>query len=133
MILLKILSGTQAGAEKVARRFPVQVGRQAGAHLQLLDDGVWDSHFKIQLSRREGFTLTSRPEAPTRLNLEAFSGSVALRNGDIISAGSARIQFWLSPTRQPSRRVLEFMIWAGIAGVTLAQVWLIYWLLHLAG
>ena len=123
----------QAGTEMVTRRFPVLVGRQPGAGLQLGDPGVWDNHFQITLHRKAGFSLLPRAEAPTRINQDAVTGSTPLRNGDIITAGSAQIQFWLSPARQPSRQVLELLVWVGIAGVTLGQVWLIYWLLKIGG
>jgi hypothetical protein len=134
VILLKVLSGNQAGAEKVARRFPVQVGRQPGAYLQLQDAGVWDGHFKIELKRSAGFILTPRPEAPLQINGEPLAEANALlRNGDTITAGSARIQFWLSPVRQRSRVLTEYAIWVGIGAVALAQVGLIYWLFRLGG
>lgn len=134
MVLLKVISGNQAGTEKVARRFPVQVGRQPGADLQLLEAGVWDGHFKIDLKRGEGFILAPRSEAPLQINGEPLSGGNALlRNGDTITAGSARIQFWLSPVRQRSRVLTEYAIWAGIGAVALAQVGLIYWLFQLGG
>lgn len=134
MILLKVLSGNQAGTEKVARRFPVHVGRQSGADLQIQDPGVWDGHFKIDLKRGAGFVLASRSEASLQINGEPLQGGeILLRNGDTITAGSARLQFWLSPVRQRSRVLMEYGIWAGIGAVTLAQVWLIYWLLQLGG
>ena len=134
MILLKVLSGNQAGAEVVARRFPVHVGRQAGANLQIQEAGVWDGHFRIDLKRGAGFVLTARAEAPLQINGAPRTGEeVLLRNGDTITAGSARLQFWLSPVRQRARSVMEYAIWTGIGAVTLAQVWLIYWLLRLGG
>ena len=53
-----------------------------------------------------------------------------LRNGDTIDLGGARLQFWLSDTTQRGLRFREWLTWAGIAAVTLAQVALIYWLIY---
>ncbi len=134
MILLKVLLGIQAGAELVARRFPVHVGRQADADLQIQDPGVWDGHFQIVLKRGQGFLLKARPEAPLQINGAPCGGNdILLRNGDTITLGSARVQFWLSPVQQRSRSLLEYAIWIGIGTVTLAQVALIYWLMTLGG
>jgi len=125
MLLLKVFAGKEAGAEKVARRFPVLVGRQAGAHLQLEDLGVWEDHLRIEFQPREGFVVVSRPEAITTLNDVAIQRSV-VRNGDVIGVGSAKIRAWLSPVRQRSGAVREALIWTAAVLVTLVQVWLIY-------
>ncbi len=126
MLLLKVLSGSQAGTEKVARRFPFRVGRQAGAQLQLEDPGVWEDHFSVEFQPREGFILVARAEAITTLNGEAVQQRVTVRNGDIIGAGSAQVRAWLSPARQRSGMFREALIWAAVIGVTLSQIVLIY-------
>jgi hypothetical protein len=127
MILLKVLSGNKAGTEVVARRFPFNVGRQAAADLRLEDGGVWEDHFRIELSRKDGLLIFTRPEAVTTLNGEAIrEGTV--RNGDVIGAGSARMRAWLSSARQSSGMLREGLAWAVIVGVTLAQIVLIYFL-----
>jgi hypothetical protein len=53
-----------------------------------------------------------------------------LRNGDVIEAGSLKLQFWLSETRQVGLRLRESLTWVAIGLVCLAQVALIYWLLR---
>jgi hypothetical protein len=125
MLLLKVVSGGQAGAEKVVRRFPVRVGRQTGAHLQLEDAGVWDDHFRIEFQPREGLVLIARTDAVTTLNGVGVREAM-VRNGDLIGVGSATIRAWLSPVRQRSGTAREALIWTTIVGVTLAQVFLIY-------
>ena len=48
---------------QVARRFPVQIGRNAQAHLRLEDEGVWDDHARIELRHGEGFYLEAHEHA----------------------------------------------------------------------
>ncbi len=129
MIQLKVLSGKKAGTDWVARRFPVRIGRSAGADLQLEEDGVWDEHLQLTFDRTEGIVLSAQPNALASVNGQPVSQTV-LRNGDEIGIGSLRLQFWLSETRQAGLRFREGLTWAGIAAVSLGQVWLIYWLLH---
>ncbi len=129
MIQLQILSGRQAGVLWNARRFPVHVGRADANDLQLTDDGVWDKHFALALDRAEGFLLTAHPGAIVTVN-QAPVQTARLRNGDLITAGSAKLCFRLGETRQRSLRLREWFVWTLIAGVGLSQVALIYWLLQ---
>jgi pSer/pThr/pTyr-binding forkhead associated (FHA) protein len=129
MIQLKVLSGKKAGTSWVARRFPVRIGRSATSDLQLAEDGVWDEHLQLDFNRAEGIVLSAQPSALASVNGQPVH-QVVLRNGDAIEIGSLRMQFWLSETRQGGLRFREGLTWAGIAAVSLGQVWLIYWLLH---
>lgn len=129
MIQLQILSGQQAGIFWNARRFPVRVGRAAGNDLQLEEDGVWDEHFELTLVRAEGFTLSAHPGALVAVNQTPVQ-TVRLRNGDLITAGSAKMCFRLGETRQRGLRLREWFVWTLIIGICLAQVALIYWLLQ---
>jgi pSer/pThr/pTyr-binding forkhead associated (FHA) protein len=129
MIQLKVLSGKKAGTIWVARRFPVRIGRSAGADLQLEEDGVWDDHLQLDFNPAEGIVLSAQPDALVSVNGQPVRQAV-LRNGDAIEIGSLRMQFWLSETRQTGLRFREELTWAGIAAISLSQVGLIYWLLH---
>ena len=129
MVQLKVLSGKQAGTIWMARRFPVRIGRSAGTDLQLEEAGVWDDHLELGFDPAEGIVLRAQPDAMTFVNGEPVSQSV-LRNGDSIEIGSLKMQFCLSETRQAGLRFREGLTWAGIAGISLGQVGLIYWLLH---
>ena len=129
MVELRILSGKRAGTSWVARRFPVRVGRAPKDNLQLEEDGVWDQHCQLQLSRTEGFLLLARPEAPALVNGHPAE-RVLLRSGDLIQLGSVKLQFWLSANRQAALGLREWLTWIGIAGICLGQVGLIYWLLR---
>lgn len=129
MIQLQILSGQQAGVFWNARRFPVHVGRAGGNDLQLADDGVWDEHFELALNRAEGFLLSAHPGAIVMVN-QAPVQTTRLRNGDLITAGSAKLCFRLAETRQRGLRLREWFVWSLIIGVCLGQIALIYWLLQ---
>ena len=129
MVQLKVLSGKKAGTVWMARRFPVRIGRAAGADLQLDESGVWDQHLQLDLSPGEGFVLSAQPNTLASVNGQAIHQAL-LRNGDAIDIGSVTIQFWLAEARQRGLRFREGLTWAGVAAVTLGQVGLIYWLLH---
>jgi pSer/pThr/pTyr-binding forkhead associated (FHA) protein len=129
MVQLSVVSGKTAGTSLVVRRFPVRIGRSPDAHLRLEENGVWDNHLQLVLHRAEGFIMETAPNALAAVNGHQAQRAV-LRNGDIIEIGSARIQFWLSETRQGGLRLREGLIWAGIAAISLGQIALVYWLLR---
>jgi hypothetical protein len=129
MVLLKVLSGKKAGADWVARRFPIRIGRSAAADLQLEEGGVWDQHLQLDFSPVEGIVLSAQPNALTAVNGQPVDRTV-LRNGDAIDIGSLKLQFWLTETRQTGLRFREGLTWAGIATISIGQVGLIYWLLR---
>ncbi len=129
MIQLKILSGKKAGAAWLTRRFPVRIGRHAGADLQVEEEGVWERHVELSFHPGKGFLLQNRPEALTTVNGHA-ANEVLLRNGDVIGLGSLKLQFWLGETRQPGFGLRDALTWSGIAAVFFGQVGLIYWLVR---
>jgi len=124
MIQLNVLSGKKAGSRTVVRRFPFHVGRAPGNHLQLDDDGVWDQHLALEF-QSGGFNLAVAPDALVAVNSGPFQNQT-LRNGDIITVGSAKLQFWFAAARQRGLRLRELFVWALIAAVTVAQFALIY-------
>src|SRR4029077_16360073 len=111
------------------RRFPFRVGRAPENHLQLDDDGVWDRHLALEFQRNESFPLAVRPDALATVNNEPVQ-TAPLRNGDVISFGSVKIQFWLAAARQRGLRFREFFVWTLIILITLGQFVLIYWLIQ---
>jgi pSer/pThr/pTyr-binding forkhead associated (FHA) protein len=129
MIQLNVLSGKKAGAQLAARRFPFRIGRAPGNELQLDDDGIWDQHLILEFDRQQGFTLAIAPDALAAVNGEPVQTAV-LRSGDIITVGSARLQFWMAAARQRSLRLREAFVWTLLAAVTAGQFALIYWLLR---
>lgn len=129
MVQLHIISGKMAGDNLVVRHFPYSIGRAAENDYTLEDDGVWEQHLVLAFQAGEGFTLQTCGEAFAAVN-EQPQTHTRLRNGDIISFGSVKIQFWLSPVEQKSLRLREIAVWLLIAAVTLAQVFLIIHLLR---
>jgi pSer/pThr/pTyr-binding forkhead associated (FHA) protein len=129
MIQLNILLGKKAGTQPVARRFPFHIGRAAENELQLEDDGVWDQHLTLDFQPQSGFNLTTAPNALATVNAEPVQ-NVILRNGDTITVGSVKIQFWLTAARQGSLVIRESFVWALLVFVTLGQFALLYWLIR---
>jgi pSer/pThr/pTyr-binding forkhead associated (FHA) protein len=129
MIQLSILSGKKAGTQPVARRFPFRIGRASGNELQLEDDGVWDQHLTLEFQPQSGFNLTTAPNALATVNAAPVKNAV-LRNGDTITVGSVKIQFWLAAARQRSLLVRESFVWVLLVFVTIFQFTLLYWLVR---
>jgi pSer/pThr/pTyr-binding forkhead associated (FHA) protein len=129
MVQLNILSGKKAGTQSVVIRFPFRIGRAAGNELQLEDDGVWNQHLTLEFQPQSGFNLAASPNALATVNAAPVQ-NVILRNGDIIAAGSVKIQFWLAAARQKSLLVRESFVWALLLFVTLGQFVLLYWLIR---
>src|SRR5271170_4013601 len=129
MIQLNILSGKKAGTQPVARHFPFRIGRATGNELQLEDDGIWDQHLSLEFKPQSGFNLATAPNAIAAVNGESVQNKI-LRNGDTITVGSVKIQFWLAAARQGSLVARESFVWSLLLFVTLGQFALLYWLLR---
>jgi pSer/pThr/pTyr-binding forkhead associated (FHA) protein len=128
MIQFNVLSGKKAGSQTVVRRFPFRVGRAPDNDLQLDDDGVWNEHLTVGFESG-GFNLAVAPGALVAVNGGPFQNQT-LRNGDIITMGSAKLQFWLAAARQRGLRLRELFVWTLLLLVTLGQFVLIYWLIQ---
>jgi hypothetical protein len=128
MIQLHILSGKMAGDSQVVRRFPFRIGRAAENDLILDEPGVWDRHLTLEFQKKEGFILNTAPETFAAINDESQT-STRLHNGDIVSFGSAKIQFWLAAPRQRGLLFRELCVWLLLIAVTAFQFALIYRLL----
>jgi hypothetical protein len=128
MVQLRILSGKMAGEIKIVRHFPFQIGRSTENNLCFDDPGVWDKHLTLGFQKKEGFILEVAPDTFAAVN-EQTQKSVRLRNSDIISFGSAKIQFWLAPAQVRGLRAREAAVWLLLAAVTIAQIALVYVLL----
>jgi hypothetical protein len=121
MIQLRILSGQMAGEIIFVRHFPFRVGRGPENELCLEDEGVWDNHLAIWFEKQDGFVLTTAPDAFTAVN-EQPQQNTRLRNGDVISFGSAKVQFWLAPAKLRGLHLREAFVWLLLAGLTLVQI-----------
>jgi hypothetical protein len=129
MVQLRILSGPKAGGLQAVRRFPFHIGRAADNDLSLDAPGIWDYHFMLDFKHSEGITMQTFDEAFATVNDQPQTAA-QLRNGDIISFGSAKVQFWLAGPSQRGLRLRELFIWALLALVTAGQLALLFWLLR---
>ena len=125
MIHLHILSGRKAGSRVDASRFPFRVGRSPQNDLPLEDDGVWEQHIVLEFQKKNGFCLAAAAKAIVTVNGEQ-TDSTLLRNGDVITLGLAKIQFWLAPAPQRGLRLRENLVWALLILITLGQLLFIY-------
>ena len=125
MIELHILTGKKAGSQPVVRRFPFRIGRAEGNDLQLTDDGTWDEHLTLEFHRQEGFKLAVADNALVMVNHQPVQTAL-LRNGDVITLGSAKLQVWLTAARQRGLWLRERFVWALLAAVVLGEFLLIY-------
>ncbi len=129
MIQLNILSGKKAGDQTIVRRFPFSIGRGVENDLQLDESGVWDRHLTLEFQKNTGFNLSTSSSALVAINGDPVQ-TAFLHNGDIITAGSVKFQFWLASARQYGLRARESFLWALIALVTAGQLALVYWLIR---
>ncbi|HVU07454.1 MAG TPA: FHA domain-containing protein [Verrucomicrobiae bacterium] len=129
MIQLNILSGKKADSQWIVRHFPFRIGRAEQNDLQLEDVGIWNQHLTLEFQKKTGFNLTTAPNALTSINGEPAQ-TRTLRNGDIITIGSIKIQFWLTAVAQRGLQLREMFVWLLIMLVTIGQFFLIYWLLR---
>jgi pSer/pThr/pTyr-binding forkhead associated (FHA) protein len=127
MVQLSILSGKLAGDIQIIHQFPFLIGRSPENNLCLDDAGIWEQHLTLDFQIKQGFTLETRTAALATVNGQPQK-STRLRNGDIISIGSAKIQFWLAPAPLRGLGLREALVWLLVASVVASQLALIYWL-----
>ena len=125
MVRFNIISGKSAGTHWEARRFPIIIGRAASSQFRLEDPGVWDQHLELRLQQEKLFEVLAQSQGIVSVN-GITTRRAALRTGDIIELGAARIQFWLANTRQRTFRPREWALWFSILVVSLCQIWLAY-------
>jgi len=126
MVQLQILSGRKAGAKFDGSSLPITIGRSDQADVSLDEPGVWPCHCKIQWLQ-EGMVLEVEPDALASVNGMPMARAL-LRNGDMITLGSVTLRFSLSPIRQSSAAVREWLTWIALGALCLGQVAAIYWL-----
>jgi predicted component of type VI protein secretion system len=126
MVHLQILSGRKAGVVFGSSSPPVSIGRSDDSDVSLDDPGVWPCHCKIHWLP-DGLVLEVELEALASVNGEATARAV-LRNGDLITLGGVTLRFSLSPVRQSSAAVREWLTWMALGALCLGQIAAIYWL-----
>jgi pSer/pThr/pTyr-binding forkhead associated (FHA) protein len=125
MVQISILSGKSAGDNHIIRRFPYSIGRAPENNLSLDEAGIWDRHLTLVFQRKEGFTMETMAEALTTVNGQPQK-KARLRNGDVISLGSAKLQFWLAPVPLRGLQLREMLVWSTVAAVLVGEMVLIY-------
>ena len=100
---------------------PFLVGRR-GANLELEQPGVWDRHFIVDRSVDGMFVAIPQPEAVLTRAGRVLTEATSLRNGDVLEAGSARLQFRLRAARQRSLSALEIFTWVGLSVLVVVQL-----------
>jgi len=130
MIQLLILSGKKAASQLIASHFPFCIGRTSGNDLQLDDDGVWDQHLTLEFHPQQGIALKAAINALVTVNNRPVETTTLLHNGDVITVGAAKLQFWLAAVRQQGLRRREGFVWALLCLVILFEAFLIYQLIH---
>jgi hypothetical protein len=128
VVQLQLLSGSRAGSIYRSSHFPIRGGRAADSDLNLVEPGIWDRHFLIDWCA-EGLVLESETDAMLSVNDSPVCRAV-LRNGDIITLGALKIRFSLSPVRQSSLAIREWLTWLGLGALCAAQVALVYVLIR---
>jgi len=126
MIQLNLLSGSRRAPTRLPAIF-FRVGRAPGNELAIGRRRRLGPALTIEFQTHLGFNLTTAPNALVTVNGEPAQ-NITLRNGDTISVGSVKLQFWLAAARQAAARPRKSCVDA--AGlVTLSQFVLLYWLL----
>jgi hypothetical protein len=128
VVQLQLLSGNRGGTLFRSSHFPIRAGREAGLDLPLDDLGAWQRHFLIDW-KPEGLVLEAEPDALLLLNDTPVRRAI-LRNGDIIALGALKIRFSLTPVRQSSLALREWLTWIALAALCLGQVALVYELIR---
>ena len=121
MVQLNVLSGKAAGRSITVRRFPFDIGRADQNHLILEDAGVWNRHLTLEFQPDRGIQIGQYPDATLTVNLQPVAAGHCLRNGDIISLGAVRLEFWLAAASQRSLRARELFIWILLAVVVVTE------------
>jgi hypothetical protein len=117
---LTVLSGQKSGTRVRMSRFPFTVGRSE-AGLSLADPGVWDTHFRIELSSGARFIL--RADEGRIVTIDgADAPATNIPDGATIGCGSVYLRFQLSPTDQRDLGIQNSAVWAVLGLVVLLEL-----------
>jgi len=125
MVELRVVSGQSRGRSVLVTSFPFLIGRSSQAGLSLSDPGIWDRHAQVTQAADGRLVLRIEPGATASVGGKSVSEH-ALRNGDLIDCGGARLAFWIAAAPQRSHGWRELAVWAGLAGTLLLELGLIF-------
>ncbi len=120
MVELRKLDGSRP-IDYLVDPIPFLIGRK-GANLELEQPGVWDRHFVVDRAGDGMFVAIPQPEALLTRAGRVLTEATPLRNGDVLEAGSARLQFRLRAARQRSLSALETLTWVGLGALVMVQI-----------
>ena len=107
---LTVVSGQKSDTKVRMSRFPFTVGR-SHADLCLADPGVWDTHFRIELSTGHRFFL--RADDGRIVTIDGVDAPAKnIPDGATIGCGSVYLRFQLAPTAPRDLRIQEMAVWA---------------------
>ena len=124
MVRLHVVAGNRSGFCFSSSRLPIRVGRASDNDLTLDDPGIWPMHFSIAREKND-LTIHVGPDALLSINSEPVQKAL-LRNGDVISIGSIKLQFGFTPVRQTSLIWRERATWAALAVLAFSEIAVAY-------
>ncbi len=117
---LTVVSGEKSGTLVRMSRFPFTVGR-SDADLCLADPGVWDAHFRVELSPGQRFFL--RAGEGRIVTIDGVNAPAKdIRDGATIGCGSVYLRFQLAPTEPGDLRIQRLAVWAVLGLVVLLEL-----------
>lgn len=128
MIVLRVLTGKQAGSSVTVRRFPFRVGRAAGNHLGVEDEGVWPRHLTLEVEHTSVLVQGSE-HAVTLVNGVPVERAV-LRNGDVLTAGAWSARFSFGEVEQKRLKMYDRLLLVFLLAVMGIEVYLILTFMH---
>lgn len=128
MVLLRFVSGRFQGRSESIRRFPAIIGRCVSSNLRIEENGVWDRHFEIDLKDTSEFRVRALANAKVYVNGDLAEESV-LRVGDVVQAGSCKVEFSLDRTQPNPLGLRETLVYVAFGVLLLSQLSLVIWIL----
>ena len=117
---LVVVSGQKSGMLVRMSRFPFTIGRSV-ADLCLAEPGIWEAHFRIELSPDHRFSLRAEEGRIVSINGVAAAAK-SIPDGATIGCGSVDLRFQISPTTPRDLRVQRLAVWAVVGGVVLLEL-----------
>lgn len=117
---LTVVSGQKSGTLVRMSHFPFTVGR-SDADLCLADPGVWDTHFRIELSPGHRFFLRAGEGRIVTIDgVDAPAQNIP--DGATIACGSVYLRFQLSPTAPRDLRIQGLAVWVVLGLMVLIEL-----------
>ena len=117
---LTVVSGNKPSTTVRMSRFPFTIGR-SDADFCLADPGVWDTHFRIEITPGHRFFLRAvEGRIVTIDGVDAPAKTIP--DGATIGCGSAYLRFQLAPTEPRDLRFQALAVWAVLGLIVLVEL-----------